>query len=119
MPKIKMKTKSGVKKRFSLTAKGRIKRKHAYLRHILTPKRTKNKRKLRRGGYIAKTQEHQIKAMLPFKPTDAQKRVIRHNTIKGLAIEDAEHNLKQLRTRMAVLETNLRKCDQQPEGEVA
>jgi hypothetical protein len=50
---------------------------------------------------------------------DAQKRVIRHNTIKGLAIEDAEHNLKQLRTRLAVLETNLRKCDQQPEGEVA
>ena len=66
MPKIKMKTKSGVKKRFSLTAKGRIKRKHAYLRHILTPKRTKNKRKLRRGGYIAKTQEHQIKAMIPY-----------------------------------------------------
>ena len=66
MPKIKMKTKSGVKKRFSLTAKGRIKRKHAYLRHILTPKRTKNKRKLRRGGYIAKSQEHQIKAMIPY-----------------------------------------------------
>lgn len=66
MPKLKMKTKSGAKKRFKLTAKGRIKRKHAYLRHILTPKRTKNKRKLRRGGYIAKTQEHQIKAMIPY-----------------------------------------------------
>jgi large subunit ribosomal protein L35 len=66
MPMYKMKTKSSVKKRFKLTAKGRIKRKRAYLRHILTAKRNKNKRKLRRGGYIAKTQEHQIKAMIPY-----------------------------------------------------
>ena len=66
MPKLKMKTKSGAKKRFKLTAKGHVKRKRAYLRHILTAKRTKNKRKLRRGGFIAKTQEHQIKAMIPY-----------------------------------------------------
>lgn len=66
MPKLKMKTKSAVKKRFKLTAKGRIKRKRAYLRHILTNKASGNKRKLRRGGYIAKTQEHQIKAMIPY-----------------------------------------------------
>ena len=50
---------------------------------------------------------------------DAQKRVIKHNTTKGLATEDAERNLKQLRTRLTVLETNLRKCDPQSEGEVA
>jgi large subunit ribosomal protein L35 len=66
MPKLKMKTKSAVKKRFKLTAKGRVKRKRAYLRHILTNKKPGNKRKLRRGAYIAKTQEHQIKAMLPY-----------------------------------------------------
>jgi large subunit ribosomal protein L35 len=66
MPKLKMKTKSAVKKRFKLTAKGRVKRKRAYLRHILTNKRPGTKRKLRRGAYIAKTQEHQIKAMLPY-----------------------------------------------------
>ena len=48
MPKLKMKTKSAAKKRFKLTAKGR------------------NKRKLRHGAYIAKTQEHQIKAMIPY-----------------------------------------------------
>ncbi|MGZ6007619.1 MAG: hypothetical protein ACXWKS_09190 [Rhizomicrobium sp.] len=51
---------------------------------------------------------------------DAQKRVIKHTTsTKGLAFEDAERNLKQLHTRLTVLETNLRKCDRQPEGEVA
>jgi large subunit ribosomal protein L35 len=66
MPKIKMKTKSSVKKRFKLTANGRIKRKRAFKRHILTGKRTKNKRQLRKGGYIAKSQEHQIKAMIPY-----------------------------------------------------
>ena len=36
MPKIKMKSNSSAKKRFKLTAKGRVKRKHAYLRHNLT-----------------------------------------------------------------------------------
>jgi large subunit ribosomal protein L35 len=66
MPKLKMKTKSAVKKRFKLTANGRIKRKHAFLRHILTAKRHGNKRKLRKGAYIAKSQEHQIKAMIPY-----------------------------------------------------
>ena len=66
MPKIKMKSNSGAKKRFRLTAKGRVKHKHAFLRHILTSKRRKNKRKLRHAGYIDKTQEHQFKAMLPY-----------------------------------------------------
>ena len=50
---------------------------------------------------------------------DAQKRVIKHSITKGLAIEDAEQNLKQLRTRLSVLQTNLKKCDPEPEGDVA
>ena len=66
MPKYKMKTNSSVKKRFKLTASGRVKRKRAYLRHCLTSKSTKVKRKLRRGGLISPTQEHQIKAMIPY-----------------------------------------------------
>ena len=49
---------------------------------------------------------------------DAHKRVIRHSTTKGLAVEDAEQNLKQLRTRLTVLQTNLKKCNPEPEGEV-
>ena len=35
MPKIKMKSNSSAKKRFKLTANGRVKRKKAYLRHNL------------------------------------------------------------------------------------
>jgi large subunit ribosomal protein L35 len=66
MPKIKMKSNSSAKKRFKLTATGRVKRKKAYLRHNLTSKTTSAKRRLRRGGYISKTQEHQVKAMLPY-----------------------------------------------------
>jgi large subunit ribosomal protein L35 len=66
MPKIKMKSNSSAKKRFKLTAKGRVKRKKAYLRHCLTSKSSSAKRNLRRGGYVSKTQEHQIKAMLPY-----------------------------------------------------
>ena len=49
---------------------------------------------------------------------DAQKRVIKHSITKGLAVEEAEQNLKQLRTRLSVLQTNLKKCDPEPEGEV-
>lgn len=64
--KYKMKTNSSVKKRFKLTAKGRIKRKRAYLRHNLGAKTSGAKRKLRRNGYISKTQEHQIRAMIPY-----------------------------------------------------
>jgi len=66
MAKYKMKTNSSVKKRFKLTAKGRIKRKRAYLRHCLGSKSSTQKRKLRRGAYVFKTQEHQIKAMIPY-----------------------------------------------------
>ena len=66
MPKLKMKSNSGAKKRFKLTATGKVKRKRAYLRHNLGSKTSSTKRKLRRTGYIFKTQDSQIKAMLPY-----------------------------------------------------
>ena len=40
----KMKTKSGAKKRFKVSASGRVKRGQAFKRHILTKKTTKGKR---------------------------------------------------------------------------
>jgi large subunit ribosomal protein L35 len=60
----KMKTKSGAKKRFSLTASGKIKRKHAYKSHILTKKSKKRKRNLTQTGLVSKSDENNIKAML-------------------------------------------------------
>ncbi len=60
----KMKTKSGAKKRFSVTASGRIKRKHAYKSHILTKKHKKRKRNLTKTAYVHKVDEKNIKSML-------------------------------------------------------
>jgi large subunit ribosomal protein L35 len=60
----KMKRKSAAKKRFELTATGRVKRKHAYKNHILTKKSTKRKRGLERTAYVDVTNEKEVKAML-------------------------------------------------------
>ncbi len=60
----KMKTNSGAKKRFSLTASGRIKRKHAYKSHILTKKSKKRKRNLTKTALVHKSDEKNIKRML-------------------------------------------------------
>jgi large subunit ribosomal protein L35 len=60
----KMKTNSGAKKRFTLTGTGKIKRKHAFKRHILTKKTTKQKRNLTHDTILSSTDEKNVKAML-------------------------------------------------------
>ena len=60
----KMKTKSGAKKRFKLTGSGRVKRKHAYLRHILTKKTTKRKRHLSKMTLVSLRDEKAVKEMI-------------------------------------------------------
>ncbi|OQA00972.1 MAG: 50S ribosomal protein L35 [Bacteroidetes bacterium ADurb.Bin408] len=60
----KMKTKSSAKKRFTLTATGKIKRKHAYKSHILTKKTTKRKRNLAYSAVVNSTDEKRIKSVL-------------------------------------------------------
>jgi len=60
----KMKSKSGAKKRFFLTASGRVKRKHAFKSHILTKKSTKRKRNLTNTTLVSPSEEKNIKAML-------------------------------------------------------
>ncbi len=65
MPKIK--THSGAKKRFKLTATGKVKRAHAFKSHILTKKDTKRTRRLRSGAYADTTNEEAIKKMIPYK----------------------------------------------------
>jgi large subunit ribosomal protein L35 len=63
----KMKTVSSAKKRFSLTATGKIKRKHAFKSHILTKKSKKRKLKLTHDGLVHKADENNIKTMLRLK----------------------------------------------------
>ena len=62
-----MKTKSGAKKRFSITGSGKIKRKHAYKSHILTKKAKKRKRNLGYFTEVHKTDEKNIKLTLAMK----------------------------------------------------
>jgi large subunit ribosomal protein L35 len=49
----KMKSHRGAKKRFSVTATGKVKRSKAFKSHILTKKTSKRKRNLRRATTIA------------------------------------------------------------------
>ena len=62
----KMKSKTGAKKRFRTTGTGKFKRNKKGRRHILTKKTTKRKRKLRKAALVHPTQEHQMRAMLPY-----------------------------------------------------
>ncbi len=48
----KMKTHKGAKKRFKITASGKVKRMRAFKSHILTKKSSKRKRRLRRATVI-------------------------------------------------------------------
>lgn len=62
MPKVKIK--SGAKKRFVLTASGKIKRKHAFKNHILTKKEKGRKRRLTRSGLVSDADAPRVKKML-------------------------------------------------------
>ena len=63
----KMKTKSSAKKRFKLTATGKIKRKHAFKNHILTKKSKKRKLKLTHSTLVHDSDTNNIKEQLRLK----------------------------------------------------
>ncbi|MBN1307478.1 MAG: 50S ribosomal protein L35 [Chitinispirillaceae bacterium] len=60
----KMKTRSGAKKRFALTAKGHVKRKRAFKTHILNKKDRKRKRNLRKTTLVYAGIEKKIRSMI-------------------------------------------------------
>lgn len=60
----KMKSVSSAKKRFSLTATGKIKRKHAFKSHILTKKATKRKRNLTHTSIVDRANDATVRKML-------------------------------------------------------
>lgn len=60
----KMKSKSGAKKRFTVTGSGKIRRKHAYKSHILTKKTKKRKRALGQFAEVDKADVKNVKEML-------------------------------------------------------
>ena len=64
MPKLK--THKGAAKRFRITATGKVKRGHAYARHILTSKTPKRKRNLDIDVMVAEADVVLVKRMLPY-----------------------------------------------------
>lgn len=60
----KMKTHKGIAKRFSLTASGRVKYKHAHLRHCLTHKTKVAKNRLQKTGFLSGKEAATIAAAL-------------------------------------------------------
>lgn len=66
MPKFK--TNSSAKKRFKITASGKVKRKHAFKNHILTKKSTKRKRQLTKMVVVDDTNMSNIRGLMGLGP---------------------------------------------------
>ncbi len=64
MPKLK--THRGAAKRFHKTGTGKIKRNHSKMRHILTSKATKTKRRLKQPAYISDADHDKVARMIPY-----------------------------------------------------
>lgn len=66
MTKIKMKTKRGAKKRFSITATGKLIHHRANKSHILTSKNRKRKNRLKKGVVVGQSDSMNIKKLIPY-----------------------------------------------------
>jgi len=64
MPKVK--TRKAVSKRFKITKSGKVKRNNSKVRHLLTCKNRKKKRKLRHSSIACDSDAKNIKAMMPY-----------------------------------------------------
>jgi large subunit ribosomal protein L35 len=63
----KMKTRRAAAKRFSVTGSGKIKFKHAKMRHILAKKAQKMKRQLRKTGVLVAADAQAVRRLIPYK----------------------------------------------------
>jgi len=64
MPKLK--TRKGVKKRFSFSGKNKIKRDQANKGHLKKAKNAKRKRQLRNTATVHKSEEKMIRTLMPY-----------------------------------------------------
>jgi len=62
----KQKSSRGAAKRFKVTGTGKLKRRKAYLRHILTSKTRKQKRQLGKSVVVDATNSRAIERLLPY-----------------------------------------------------
>jgi large subunit ribosomal protein L35 len=61
-----LKTRKSVAKRFKVTGTGRVKRRSAGMRHLLSSKSSKRRRKLGKGAMLDKTDMQRVLQNLPF-----------------------------------------------------
>ena len=64
MPKIKMKSHRGARKRYKLTGTGKVLRSKAFGSHLLSHKSGKRKRHLRHSTTVAKVEEKRIRDLI-------------------------------------------------------
>jgi large subunit ribosomal protein L35 len=60
----KMKTHRGAAKRFKVTPNGKIRRRKAFVNHILEKKSSKRKRRLRNPALVSEQDEKRVKRLL-------------------------------------------------------
>jgi large subunit ribosomal protein L35 len=65
-PKLKLKTHRGARKRFKITANGKIVRMHSGKRHLLGTKAAKRMRKLKKLTLVSKADRLKTLQMLPY-----------------------------------------------------
>jgi large subunit ribosomal protein L35 len=63
----KMKTHSGAKKRFKLTANGKVKARHSFSSHILEKKSPKRKRRMSKPTEVAGADRKRVRTLLAGK----------------------------------------------------
>ena len=66
MAKMKMKTNRAAAKRFKVTGTGKLKRSKAGMSHILGKKSSKRKRNLSTSGLVDKSNQKEMKRLLPY-----------------------------------------------------
>ncbi len=64
MPKIK--SSRGAMKRFKVTAKGKVKRSRGFKSHLLSSKGRKRKRRLKQGALVSPRETKNIRKLIPY-----------------------------------------------------
>ena len=62
----KMKTKKAAAKRYKITGSGKVRYKKQGLRHILTKKNAKRKRRLRLSATLSPVETKRVKQLMPY-----------------------------------------------------
>ena len=103
LPMPKMKTHSGAKKRFKLTATGKVRGRHAFTSHILEKKSPKRKRALGAPALLSADDTPRIKRMLGA-PTKSAKRGAPVESEAGGRLVRVKRSVHARKKRRATLE---------------